>query len=41
MDLKDIEVIGKTRCSDGSYYTIDKNELLAYLQENELFDEYA
>jgi len=41
LDLKDIEVIEKNRCNDGIYYAIDKNELLAYLQENELYDEYA
>ena len=41
LELKDIEVIEKNRCNDGIYYAIDKNELLAYLQENELYDEYA
>ena len=40
-DIKDISSIEKTRHAEGCYYIYNKNELLGYLQANELFDEYA
>ena len=40
-DLTNIKIIEKKRKNDGDYYYVNKNELLEYLQTNNLFDEFV